>query len=98
MIAVVDDAALTSLPDEEILVAATTAGRAVVTANIKDFVPLDAGYKAAQRRHAGLVLISSKTFPQDRSLKGALVTALDGLLLQAVLRPDALIFLERAPE
>jgi predicted nuclease of predicted toxin-antitoxin system len=68
------------LPDEEILIGATEAGRALVTANIKDFVPLDARYRAANRSHAGLILISAKTFRQDRGFIAAVTNALDALL------------------
>ena len=34
--------------------------------------PLDAQYKTAGRQHAGLVLVSTKTVPQDRTLLSAL--------------------------
>jgi hypothetical protein len=93
--AVITDPALAVLPDEQLLEAATTGGRALVTANIKDFVPLDARWKAAQRRHAGLVLVSTKTFPQDRSFTGALVDALHRLLTDADIPADAVLFLTR---
>jgi Domain of unknown function (DUF5615) len=80
-LSVVADPALISLPDEQILAHATSASRALVTASIKDFMPLDAGYRAAGHQHAGLILISAKTFPQDRTytsaVSGALVTLLD---------------------
>ena len=52
--------------DDQILAHATTEGRALVTANIKDFIPLDTRYRAADQSHAGLILVSTKTFPQDR--------------------------------
>ncbi|MGH9114396.1 MAG: DUF5615 family PIN-like protein [Acidimicrobiales bacterium] len=94
-VAVVEDAALAGLTDDEVLAAAASAGRALVTANIKDFVPLDQRYKAAGRTHPGLVLISSKAFPQDRSYTGALVTALDKLLREGSLRPGVMTFLQR---
>src|SRR5260370_18830269 len=45
---VVADPALVGLPDDQVLAYATTQGRALVTANIKDFVPLDGPYRAAQ--------------------------------------------------
>ncbi len=93
--AVVEDPALTARPDEEILAVAATAGRALVTANIKDFVPLDQRYKASGRTHAGLVLISTKAFPQDRTFIGALVGALDKLVNEAALPSDAVVFLQR---
>src|SRR5881227_2914410 len=90
---VVEDPTLTALPDEEILAVAAAAGRALVTANIKDFVPLDQRYKATGRTHAGLVLVSAKAFPQDRAFIGALVSALDKFLREAALPADAAVFL-----
>ena len=75
VISVVADPALVSLADDQILAHAASAGRAVITANIKDFIPLDGHYRAAGRSHAGLVLVSAKTFPQDRSFVGAIVGA-----------------------
>ncbi len=92
--AVVADPALASLPDDQILAHATAAKRALVTANIKDFMPLDAGYRAAGHDHAGLILVSTKTFPQDRAytaaIAGALITLLD--LLEQI-QPGQVLFL-----
>jgi hypothetical protein len=82
VLAVVSDPALTGLADDQILAHASAAGRALVTANIKDFMPLDARYRAAGQPHAGLVLISAKTFPQDRSFTATITTALSALLDQ----------------
>jgi len=79
-LAVVADPALVSLPDEQILARATGAGRALVTANIKDFMPLDAQYRAAGQAHAGLILVSTKTFAQDRTYATAITSALIALL------------------
>jgi hypothetical protein len=93
---VVDDPALISLPDDQILAHATTAGRALVTANIKDFMPLDAQYRAAGQAHAGLVLISTKTFAQDRSFTAAITSALIALLDEpGHLRAGHVLFLSR---
>lgn len=78
--AVVANPAFASLPDEEILIGATEAGRSLVTADIKDFMSLDARFRAAGRSHAGLILISTKTFPQDRSFVRAVISALGALL------------------
>jgi hypothetical protein len=86
VLAVVADASLVGLPDDQILAWAAAADRAMVTANIRDFMPLDAEYKAAGRQHAGLILISTKAFPQDRSFTGAIVDALAALLA----RPDGI--------
>lgn len=84
------------LPDEEILIGATEAGRALVTANIKDFVPLDARYRAASRSHAGLILVSAKTFRQDRGFIAAVTNALSELLAAGDSPlDDQVLFLQR---
>jgi hypothetical protein len=80
--AVVADPSLASLPDDQILARAAATGRALVTANIKDFMPLDARYRAAGPAHAGLILVSAKTFPQNRSYTTAVTSALAVLLDQ----------------
>jgi Domain of unknown function (DUF5615) len=78
--AVVADPSLASLPDDQVLSHAAASGRALVTANIKDFMPLDARYRAAGQAHAGLILVSAKTFPQNRGYTGAVTSALAALL------------------
>jgi hypothetical protein len=91
---VVADPALVALPDEQILAYATAQGRALVTANIKDFVPLDGRYRAAGQSHAGLILISTKTFPQNRGFTAAITTALATLLgSPAKIQPGQVLFL-----
>jgi hypothetical protein len=79
-LAVVADPSLISLPDDQILARAAATGRALVTANIKDFMPLDAQYRAAEQTHAGLILVAAKTFPQNRSYTSAVTSALAALL------------------
>lgn len=81
-VAAVADPSLVSLPDEQILARAAATGRALVTAKIKDFMPLDARYRAAGQAHAGLILVSAKTFPQNRSYTAAVTSALATLLDQ----------------
>lgn len=49
----------------------------MVTANVGDFVVLAQRWTAERRAHAGLLLLASRVFPQDRSFVGALVRALD---------------------
>jgi hypothetical protein len=96
VLAVVANPALVALPDEQILAHAASTGRALVTANIKDFVPLDARYRAASQAHAGLILVSAKTFPQDRSYTVAITNALSALLDHpAQLQPSQITFLPR---
>ena len=78
--AVVASPLFAGLPDEEVLIGAAEAGRALVTANIKDFMPIDARYRATGRTHAGLIMVSTKTFPQNRAYVAAVTTALNSLL------------------
>jgi hypothetical protein len=95
VVAVVADPSLVSLPDDQILTHAAATGRALVTANIKDFIPLDSQYRAAGRTHAGLILVSTKTFPQDRSYTSAVAGALAALLDKHTVQADQVIFLAR---
>jgi hypothetical protein len=96
VLSVVADPALVSLPDDQILARATTAKRALVTANIKDFMPLDAGYRAGGHDHAGLILISAKAFPQNRAYTAAITSALLALLDRtSQFSPSQVLFLSR---
>ncbi len=96
VLAVVTDPALVGLSDDQILAHATDTGRALVTVNIKDFMPLDARYRAANQAHAGLILVSAKTFPQDRAFTAAITNALSALLDQpGQLQPGHVLFLAR---
>jgi hypothetical protein len=62
--------------DEPILAAAAAEDRVIVTANIGDFAALDAQWTAEGRAHAGIVLVSTSQFPQDRSFIGRVANAL----------------------
>src|SRR5277367_5007768 len=96
VISVVADPALMGLPDDQILAYATTQGRALVTANIKDFVPLDGRYRAAGQPHAGLILVSTKAFPQSRGFLSAITASLATLLSgTAKIQPGQVLFLAR---
>lgn len=96
VLAVVADPALVSLPDDQILAHAALTGRALVTANIKDFMPLDAGYRAAGHAHGGLILVSATTFPRDRTFTTAVTKALGALLDQpSPIQADQVLFLRR---
>ena len=97
VISVVADPALVGLPDDQTLAYATAEGRALVTANIKDSVPLDARYRAADQSHAGLILVSTKTFPQNRGFPSAVTTALAALLSStAKIQSAQVLFLTRS--
>ena len=96
VISVVADPALVGLPDDQVLAYATTEGRALVTANIKDFVPLDGRYRAAGQSHAGLILVSTKCFPQNRGFPAAITTSLATLLSEtAKIQSGQVLFLTR---
>jgi predicted nuclease of predicted toxin-antitoxin system len=96
VVAVVADPALIGPSDDQILAYATYTGRALVTANIKDFMPLDARYRAASQIHAGVILVSTKTFPQDRNFTAAITSALSALLGQpGQIHPGQVLFLPR---
>jgi hypothetical protein len=43
-------------------------------------MPLDSRYRAAGQHHPGLILVSTKTFPQGRSFTTAITAALAALL------------------
>jgi hypothetical protein len=56
---------------------------------------LDQRCRASGRSHPGLVLVSSRDFPQDRSFIGALVGALEKFLTEDVTRTDTVAFRQR---
>jgi uncharacterized protein with PIN domain len=66
-----------AMSDEEVLDLATRHERILVTANIKDFVPLANQRNEQGRHHNGILLVSAKAFPQDRSRIGRIVRALE---------------------
>ena len=97
VVSVVAHPALVGLPDDQILAYTTAEGRALVTANIKDVMPLDSRYRAAGHAHPGLILVSTKTFPQDRGFTTAITNALEELLGGTdKLQPGHMLFLTRS--
>jgi len=80
VVAVVEDPALVSMADEDLLAHAAGDGRCLVTANISDFASISAEWRAGGRSHSGLVYLASRMFPQDRSFIGAAVGAVAHLL------------------
>lgn len=98
VIAVVEDHALTGTPDEELLAYATSIGRCLVTANVRDFASLSASWSSRGRSHGGLIYIDNRVFPNDRSVVGALVTALDSAIRSGQAPPGgAETYLGRQP-
>ena len=79
--AVAERAELRSISDEEALAVARREGRAIVTANIKDFRRLAAAEAAAGRPFPPLILLPSRSWPHfGQRIAGRLVIALDALL------------------
>jgi hypothetical protein len=93
-VAVVERDELIGASDKDILATATAENRALVTLNVRHFVLLDQGYRAVGRNHAGLVLVSTKTFPPSPGTTGALVRALLKLLAADGVASDSVVFLQ----
>ena len=73
---VVERVELRGLPDDAILEHAAESERILVTRNVADFARLHQHWLAEGRGHAGVLFVTEQAFPQNRSLVGALVTAL----------------------
>lgn len=95
---VVERPDLRGLPDELVFDLASTEQRVLVTCNVPDFIQLDHQWRADARVHAGVVLVASSAFPQDRSLVGALVRSLRGMIADGLLPGTGRVaFLHRLP-
>lgn len=95
-VAVVESPRLIGTPDEELLTHATVQERVLVTANVADFAAIATDWRGAGRVHAGLVYVTSRAFPQDRSFVGAIVSSLLALHNSGALpRPGTETFLRR---
>jgi predicted nuclease of predicted toxin-antitoxin system len=66
------------LEDAEQLQAAARVGRALVTFNLRDFVPLSQQWAEAGREHAGIILVPAREVQPDEI--GVLVRRLAALL------------------
>lgn len=67
---------LRTQPDPDILEAAASEGRVLVTRNVGDFVRLDATWGSSGRRHAGILCVATRKYPEDSALVGTLTNAL----------------------
>jgi hypothetical protein len=81
VVAVAADPGLAGLPDEQVLEWATDQGRCLVTENVKDFEVLRRRYAAQGLTHSGLLYSGPRRFPRNRRFVGALVVALDEMLV-----------------
>ena len=80
VVAVAESADLTGKRDRVIFAAAVAAGRALVTNNVVDYVPLCHGVAISGQGHSGLLLTSDRSLPRDRPAIGRTVTVLAALL------------------
>lgn len=74
--AVVERRELAGASDEATLELATSEARVLVTKNLVDFVPLAQQWAVTGRTHGGLVLVSTKTFPENRFSAQSIASAL----------------------
>jgi Domain of unknown function (DUF5615) len=77
-IAVTERSDLRGLSDPDLFERAQVDERAIATYNVDDFLDLDREFRAADRGHAGIVLVSSRRFP--RKSVGPLARALGDFL------------------
>lgn len=84
--AVVERPELVGRSDDEIVDFASTAGRAVVTNNVKDFRPIAAARLADGRGHGGLILLPAK---RSRT-RAALISLADGIAAVMRANPDGI--------
>lgn len=81
VIAVLLDPALRGIADRDLLALAASAGRALVTENVGDFMRLHRAWVAEGRTHAGLVFTHPKSYPRaKKGYPGDLIAALERLL------------------
>jgi hypothetical protein len=78
--AAAEDDAARRLSDEALLEHAVADGRALVSNNARDFLPIVAEWARAGREHYGLLLTSDRRMPRDRDKIGRFVTTLDSLM------------------
>ncbi|MHB8246632.1 MAG: DUF5615 family PIN-like protein [Acidimicrobiales bacterium] len=79
--AAADDPVLASLPDEELLRAASGSGRVVVTENARDFDRIVRSWAATGEHHAGVVFTSPRRFHRgSKAYPASLITALAKLM------------------
>lgn len=68
------------LDDDELLKSCADEGRALLTNNVADFVPLVRSWAVEGRTHFGLIFTSDASLPRGRATIGRYVSALDGLM------------------
>lgn len=77
-----DDPQLRQVTDERLLECAVDSGRALLTNDAKDLLPIVAEWARSGREHLGLLLTSDRSMPRTHAGIGNLVATLDALLSQ----------------
>ena len=81
VVAAADDPVLASLPDEELLRAASRTGRAVVTENARDFDRIVRSWAVTGEHHAGVVFTSPRRYHRGSNAYPANLVAALGMLM-----------------
>lgn len=79
--AVVAQPALAGLADRALITAARRDGRALLTENVGDFMPIATELARTATRHAGIILANPHRFPRSHDGMGRLVDALHEFLV-----------------
>jgi len=79
--AVVARPELAGLADRTLITAARDDGRALVTENVGDFMPIATELARTETPHAGIILTNPHRFPRSRDGMGRLIEALHDLLV-----------------
>lgn len=79
--AVAGQPALAGLADWTLITAARRDGRALLTENVGDFMPIATELNRTGTPHAGIILANPHRFPRSRDGMGRLVEALHDLLV-----------------
>jgi hypothetical protein len=80
VVAVAERADLVGLSDDELLRRMAQERRAIMTNNVKDFMPLASRAAVATDDHYGLLFTSDSSMPRRERTIGRFVDALDGFL------------------
>jgi Domain of unknown function (DUF5615) len=80
VVAVAERADLVGLGDDELLRRMAQERRAIMTNNVKDFMPLASRAAVAADDHYGLLFTSDRSMPRGSDTIGRFVDALDGFL------------------
>lgn len=81
VVAVVERTDLVAVSDADLLARMATEGRAVLTENAIDFVPLAQQWALDDRRHAGVLISPSRRMPRRKDTIGLFVRSLDVFLV-----------------